>query len=38
MEDADKSLDAERVYIPIHRYYLSTEICELTNKLQDDTV
>ncbi|KAJ9108542.1 hypothetical protein QFC19_002258 [Naganishia cerealis] len=26
MEDADKSLDAERPYIPIHRYYLSTEI------------
>lgn len=30
MEDADKSLDAERVYIPLHRYYLSTEICEFS--------
>lgn len=26
MEDADKSLDAAQPYIPIHRYYLSTEI------------
>jgi hypothetical protein len=26
MEDADKSLDAVQPYIPIHRYYLSTEI------------
>lgn len=26
MEDADKSLDSAQPYIPIHRYYLSTEI------------
>jgi hypothetical protein len=26
LEDADKSLDASQPYIPIHRYYLSTEI------------